>query len=118
MRSIRLIGRFRVGALGILCLSSGAVWSLAAPAPDRTASLGRVSPTDAILITGAVERPESLTLAALRREPATTETVSLLTERGDLTASYTGVLLWTVLEQVIIRVSPGVKNDICAARSS
>jgi len=46
------------------------------------------------------------------REPATTETVSLKTERGDLTASYTGVLLWSLLEQAIIKVSPGIKNDI------
>lgn len=111
MRSIRLIGRFGVGALGILCLTSAGLWSQAASAADRTALLGRGSP-DALLITGAVEHPESFTLGALMREPATTETVSLKTERGDLTASYTGVLLWSLLEQAIIKVSPGIKNDI------
>jgi hypothetical protein len=112
MRSTQLAWRFGLRALGVFCLTWGALWSQVTPASDRTASVGRGGPTDAILITGAVEHPKSLTLAVLKREPATTETVSLMTERGDLTASYTGVLLWTVLEQAIIKLSPGTKNDI------
>jgi DMSO/TMAO reductase YedYZ molybdopterin-dependent catalytic subunit len=67
---------------------------------------------DSISIEGAVEHPGNLTLADLKQEPATTEAVSLKTGRGVLTGKFTGVLLWTLLQRAVIRVSPGIRNDV------
>jgi len=91
-----------LGTTSILCLFLGVLGC----------RVSLASGSDAISISGAVEHPLSLSLAALKREPATTENVSLMTERGALAASYTGVLLWTLLQEAVIKSTPGVKNDI------
>lgn len=106
MRSIE--GRWRCGyaSTAVLCLLMS-VLSL----PPSFASDGAAH-SDSISIEGAVEHAGSLTLADLKREPATTETVALKTGKGMLTGSYTGVLLWTLLERAVIKVSPGSKNDV------
>jgi DMSO/TMAO reductase YedYZ molybdopterin-dependent catalytic subunit len=81
-------------------------------AAELAASDGSAARADVISIRGAVEHPTSLTLAELKRQPATTETVSLKTGKGVLTGSYTGVLLWRLLEQAVIKVSPTTRNDL------
>lgn len=91
-----------LGTMRILCLFLGVLWC----------RVSLASGSDSISIGGAVEHPQSVSLAALKREPATTETVSLMTERGVLAASYTGVLLWTLLQEAVIKSTSGVKNDI------
>jgi hypothetical protein len=103
---------YRFGAAGALCaLLAG--FSVYPPlAADQGASGGSAVRADSISIDGAVEHPRTLTLADLKREQATTETVSLKTGRGVLTGSYTGVLLWTLLQQATIKISPNSKNDV------
>lgn len=96
----------------LLCMALGALWSQASLASSQAAAGGKVGRADSISINGAVEHAQSLTLAALKRAPATTETVSLMTGKGVLTGSYTGVLLWTLLQQAVIKLTPGVKNDV------
>jgi DMSO/TMAO reductase YedYZ molybdopterin-dependent catalytic subunit len=91
-----------LGTMRILCLFLGVLWC----------QVSLASGSDSISIIGGVEHPQSVSLAALKREPATTETVSLMTERGVLAARYTGVLLWTLLQEAVIKATPGVKNDI------
>jgi DMSO/TMAO reductase YedYZ molybdopterin-dependent catalytic subunit len=66
---------------------------------------------DSISIEGAVEHPTSLTLGDLKRETATTESVSLKTGKGILSGHYTGVLLWSLLQHAVIKLS-GSKNDV------
>jgi DMSO/TMAO reductase YedYZ molybdopterin-dependent catalytic subunit len=80
-------------------------------AADLAAPGGKVDRAERISIDGAVEHPRPLTLADLKGEPATTEAVSLKTGKGVLTGSYTGVLLWTLLQQAVIKLPPGSKND-------
>jgi DMSO/TMAO reductase YedYZ molybdopterin-dependent catalytic subunit len=91
-----------LGTMRVLCLFLGVLWC----------RVSLASGPDSISISGAVEHPQSVSLAALKREPATTEAVSLMTERGIMAANYTGVLLWTLLQQAVIKSTPGVKHDI------
>ena len=91
-----------LGTMRILCLLLGVLWC----------QVSLASGPNSISISGAVEHPQSVTLAALKREPAATETVSFKTGRGVLAARYTGVLLWTLLQEAVINSTPGVKNDI------
>jgi DMSO/TMAO reductase YedYZ molybdopterin-dependent catalytic subunit len=81
-------------------------------ASDADGSGGKAVRTDSISIDGAVEHSRSLTLSDLKHEPATTETVSLKTGKGVLTGTYSGVLLWALLQKSVIKVSPGSKNDV------
>ena len=98
--------------LGALCLLSAVATGCGALASDLDAAGGKGARADRISIEGAVEHPRRLTLEDLEHEPATTETVSLRTDKGVLTASYTGVLLWTLIEQAGIKLSPGKRNDV------
>ncbi|HTX23817.1 MAG TPA: molybdopterin-dependent oxidoreductase [Steroidobacteraceae bacterium] len=97
--------------MGVLCALSAALTLHVALAANGAASDGKTARADSIVIGGAVEHPRVLTLADLQREPVTTETVSLKTGKGVLRGSYTGVLLWTLLQQAVIKVS-GAKNDV------
>jgi DMSO/TMAO reductase YedYZ molybdopterin-dependent catalytic subunit len=96
---------------GVLCLLFAAVQGYSSLALGQGAAAGKVARADRISIDGAVEHPTSLTLADLEHEPAMTEAVSLKTMKGVLTGRYTGVLLWTLLQQAVIKVSPGIRND-------
>lgn len=100
------------GRVGTLCMLLAALWWRPSFASDSAASGGKQASADSISIDGAVEHPRSLMLADLKSEPATTEAVSLKTGRGVLTGRYTGVLLWTLLQQAIVKVSPENRNDV------
>lgn len=100
------------GLIGALCLVLAALSWHPSLASDEAASGGKATSADSISIDGAVEHPRSLNLADLRNEPATTEAVSLKTGRGLLTGRFTGVLLWTLLQQAVIKVSPANRNDV------
>ena len=95
------------GLTGTLCLSL----ALMSCASFSTAAGGTAANADSISIDGAVEHPRSLTRAELINLPATTEAVSLKTGKGVLTGRYTGVLLWTLLQQASIKVSAEHRND-------
>jgi DMSO/TMAO reductase YedYZ molybdopterin-dependent catalytic subunit len=109
MQSARRYGYRVIGVLSALLAGLSAYPSLAS---DQAASGAQATRADSISIDGAVEHPRSLRLADLKREPATTEAVSLKTGKGLLTGSYTGVLLWTLLEQSVIKAPAGSKNDV------
>jgi len=112
MRSIQArwwYGPGLIGAVGALLavLSSHSAFSA------QPASAGeKIARAERISIEGGVEHPKSLTLADLKREPATSEVVSLKAGKGILTGTYTGVLLWTLLQEATIKVSPENKNEI------
>jgi DMSO/TMAO reductase YedYZ molybdopterin-dependent catalytic subunit len=112
MRTTEGKTRCRFLSRGALCVLLATFPAHALLASDLAASGGKAARADTISIDGAVEHPRSVTLADLKREPATTEAVSLKTGRGVLTGSYTGVLLWTLLEQAVIKLSPGSRNDV------
>jgi DMSO/TMAO reductase YedYZ molybdopterin-dependent catalytic subunit len=112
MRSVELKWRHRPAAAGALCLLLAGFGSHPGLASDSGASGGQSARADAISIDGAVEHPKTLTLADLKQAPATTETVALKTGKGVLTGSYTGVLLWTLIQQAAIKQPPDSKNDV------
>jgi len=68
------------------------------------------APSTQFTISGAVAHPRSLTLADLEKEPATNQTVFFSTGRGQVTATFKGVLLWTLLGAAEIQADPTVKN--------
>jgi DMSO/TMAO reductase YedYZ molybdopterin-dependent catalytic subunit len=86
--------------------------ALAATVLLSTAALAEESAANGVELAGAVEHPRTLSLADLQREPATTEAVYFSTGKGPVRGTYTGVLLWTLLEEAGIRTDPNVKNDI------
>ncbi len=112
MRSVEIKWRHRPAAAGALCLLLAGFGSHPGLASDSGASGGQAARADAISIDGAVEHPKSLTLADLKQAPATTETVALKTGKGVLTGSYTGVLLWTLIQQAAIKQPRDSKNDV------
>src|SRR5690349_21881502 len=86
--------------------------ALAATLLPSTAVLAEEPAAGGIELTGVVEHPRILSLADLQLEPATTEAVYFSTGKGPVRGTYTGVLLWTLLEGAGIRTDPNVKSDI------
>jgi DMSO/TMAO reductase YedYZ molybdopterin-dependent catalytic subunit len=78
------------------------------------AAAGDPAPTGsaAIRIEGAVSHPRSMTVADLARETQTTDTVSQHTGHGELTGSFTGVTLWTLLDEAGLALDPAKKNEL------
>ena len=58
-----------------------------------------VAQSPALSLEGQVKQPQHWTLDDLKRMQAQRADVSYLTERGQVAAKYTGVLLWSLLEQ-------------------
>jgi Oxidoreductase molybdopterin binding domain len=102
---------YRYGLIGVLSLLLSTLSGHPSRASDAATSGGNPAGANSISIDGAVEHPRSLTVADLKIEPATTEAVSQRTGKGVLTGSYTGVLLWTLLQKAVIKVT-GSRNDV------
>ena len=67
-------------------------------------------PTQAVAVTGAVQRPNTYALAELQGLPVHTMRVSYQTRRGPVQATYTGATLWSVLEHAGLAVPPGTRD--------
>jgi DMSO/TMAO reductase YedYZ molybdopterin-dependent catalytic subunit len=65
--------------------------------------------TDSFTIGGAVEHPRTVTLGDLQLAPQTTADVTLKTNHGPLTGKFTGVPLWSLLQEAGIKSEPGQK---------
>jgi hypothetical protein len=96
MRRTVRAGLSGVFALGILTLITGQAMA---------------GPTTEITVTGDVVSPATYDLAALGSLPPTTETVPFQTMSGPQTGSFTGPILWTLLNTVGLQ-TPAVKNGI------
>jgi DMSO/TMAO reductase YedYZ molybdopterin-dependent catalytic subunit len=59
-----------------------------------------------------VQAPSVYTLSSLQALPATTERVTYLAGGTPVTATFTGVSLWTLLTDAGIATNPAIKNDI------
>lgn len=68
--------------------------------------------TSQFSLSGAVKTPGTYTLASLEALPATTETVTYLSSGTSVTATFTGVSIWTLLTDAGIVTNPAIKNDI------
>jgi DMSO/TMAO reductase YedYZ molybdopterin-dependent catalytic subunit len=104
----------RLAGLGLTALLMAAGLGAQAQAPehgtDHTARPA-ATPSTSFTIGGAVQTPRTVTLADLQKQPATTDAVYFSTGRGPVKASFTGVLLWTLLSEAGIKTDPSVKND-------
>jgi DMSO/TMAO reductase YedYZ molybdopterin-dependent catalytic subunit len=68
--------------------------------------------TTQLSLSGAVRTPGVFTLSSLESLPATTETVTYLAGGTPVTATFTGVSIWTLLTDAGIVTDPAIKNDI------
>lgn len=76
-----------------------------------TAPAGGYAPT--LQVTGLVAVPATLGVATLRKLPMTRVTVTLRSEKGPLgTATYTGALLYDVIQAATPISNTGYKNDL------
>ena len=78
--------------------------------PLAAAPLG--GPSSTLRVTGDVTKRTSFDLEALEALPVTKENVTYFTAGAVVTQSFTGTLLWDLLQSVGIVVDPKVKNDI------
>ena len=82
------------------------LWAFA-PAPaggadqpgSGAAPAAAATPNAVLSLEGRIKHPQRLDAEALRQLPAESVQVSFQTERGPLTASFTGVRLWALLDQ-------------------
>lgn len=101
----------RCGVIALAFVLSAASVSAQSPASDHGAR-SAATPSTSFIVTGAVNSPKTFSLEDLRREPVTTEQVYFSTGRGVVKASFTGVLLWTLLQTADIKTDPNARNDI------
>lgn len=97
----------RAIALGILTAAI-----LLQPAFAFAADESMAAAAPSISVGGAVDHPTDFTVADLRKLPATNETVFFHTGHGATTALFTGVSLWSLLQQVGIKTDPAVRNEM------
>jgi len=69
-------------------------------------------PSSTFRVTGDVTKRTSFDLEALEALPVTKENVSYFAAGAVVTQSFTGTLLWDLLQSVGLVVDPKVKNDI------
>ena len=81
-----------------------------ASAPVQAGTGG--GPTTQVAVQGAVAAPLALTLPSLEALPSYTETVTYLAAGTPVTDTYTGALLWDVLNSAGIVTDPGIKNSV------
>jgi DMSO/TMAO reductase YedYZ molybdopterin-dependent catalytic subunit len=62
-------------------------------------SRARITASAGLTIDGSVENPQIITVEDIRKLPETRVDVAYQTPQGEETASFTGVLVWTLLEQ-------------------
>jgi hypothetical protein len=79
-------------------------------APLAAAQSG--GPSSAFRLTGEVMKQTSFDLEALETLPVTNQNVTYFAAGAVLTQSFTGALLWDLLQSVGIVVDPNIKNDI------
>ena len=79
-------------------------------APAQPGGGGGLS--SSIAVKGAVNMPISFTLASLQALKPHTETVTYLSGTTTVSDTYTGALLWDVLNSAGVQTDPSVKNDI------
>jgi hypothetical protein len=70
------------------------------------------SPTRSFLVTGQVQMPQWVDVAALRHLPRVNQNVTYFAAGVVENETFTGALLWDLLQSVGIITNPAVKNDI------
>ena len=101
-------------ALLAVAFAAGVTVAPACPARAQgTASPGYAS---TFRLRGQVAHPQTYSLPLLAALPATRQTVFFYTGAGPVDASYTGVLLWDLLNTAGLITNPAIKNDLLRQR--
>jgi DMSO/TMAO reductase YedYZ molybdopterin-dependent catalytic subunit len=66
----------------------------------------------AFVVTGQVQTPKKIYWHDLKKLPVTQENITYFAGGSVTTQSFTGVLLWDLLQSVGIVTNPNIKNDI------
>jgi hypothetical protein len=88
-----------------LCVSVALLVAISAPAcaaNDRAASQGSV-----LTISGQVRNPHEVTIEELQRLPPTSVQISFVTGHGPEAGTFTGTLLWRILNDAVLIDGPG-----------
>jgi DMSO/TMAO reductase YedYZ molybdopterin-dependent catalytic subunit len=78
-------------------------------APNNPSQGG--GPSTSLTLSGLVSRPGTYDAAALAALPSLTESVTYLAGGSPVSATYTGVSLWTLLTDAGLVTDPSIKND-------
>lgn len=73
---------------------------------------GGGGPSTQLSLSGLVQTPGIYTLATLEALPAITETVTYLAGGAPVTATFTGVSIWTLLTDAGLVTNPAIKNQL------
>jgi DMSO/TMAO reductase YedYZ molybdopterin-dependent catalytic subunit len=77
-----------------------------------TAAFAAPERTESFAIKGSIDHPRTVTLADLQEETPTTVEIAQRTAHGPLTGKFTGVPLWSLLQEAGVTAEPGKKNDM------
>ncbi len=86
--------------------------AIAAGCLVATAAIAEPARTESFAIKGGVDHPHTVTLADLQNETPTSVEISQHTNHGPLAGKFTGVLLWTLLQEAGVTTEPGKRNDM------
>jgi DMSO/TMAO reductase YedYZ molybdopterin-dependent catalytic subunit len=77
-----------------------------------SAPAGSPSSEPAFRVFGQIQTPKIVTVRALQKLPDTNQNVTYFAAGSIVSHSFTGALLWDLLQSVGIIVNPAIKNDI------
>ena len=85
-------------------------------APARAQDAAPAGYASTFRLRGQVMHPQTYSLALLQALPATRQNVFFVAGSGTVNATYTGVLLWDLLNTAGLVENPAVKNDLLRQR--
>jgi DMSO/TMAO reductase YedYZ molybdopterin-dependent catalytic subunit len=94
------------------CFTAFVCLAFSAAASFTTVLADPPAHSDSIAIKGGVDHPRTLAAADLQHEPQTTVSISQHTGHGTLSGSFTGVSLWTLLQEAGVTLDKAKKNDV------
>ncbi len=98
----------------VVALATGLATSL--PSPVRAQGMTSGGYSTYFQLLGQVMRPKTYSLASLAVLPVTRQNVVFYAGLGQVSASYTGVLLWDLLGAAGLITNPTIKNDLLRQR--
>ena len=116
LRSGVLAAALVLATVGVSACSSSAGTAAAPPSTTVMAPTSAPSPTapavpaGAVVISGAVRQPVTLTLDGLRAYPPRTQAVNFGAAKGQETHTYQGAALTDVMAKADVVMAPSVKN--------
>lgn len=93
-------------------VAAGFVGGRSTVALQATPEASPVAGAESVDLIGLVNTPGPITVADLQTLTPQTVDVTFQSGQGEQSHSYTGVLLWDVLDRAGIQLNPDIKNDV------